>query len=86
MKRQYTTVLCICLTLAAPCWAVYNPRVGRFMQRDPVGAVNPAQITPLVNRAAIFRPQYGSPTANREYHDGMNLYRKSSAVCNAIAG
>jgi len=77
-RRPFTTVFVIFLILStssSTAWAYYNPKLGRFMQRDPVGPVNAAQITPLVNRGAAFVPQYGSPTARAEYHDGLNLYQ-----------
>ena len=75
MWRQYVSVFCIVLMMAQPLWAYYSPRLGRFLQRDQVGPVNPAVITPLVDRGAAFVPDHGVPAAAAEYRDGPNLYQ-----------
>jgi hypothetical protein len=76
--RPFTTVFAILLILATstgPALGYYNPKLGRFMQRDPVGAVNAAQITPLVNRGAAFIPRLTVPWPPDEYYSGPNLYQ-----------
>lgn len=61
MKRDFVAVFGLFLILSQSAWAVYNPQQGRFIQRDPVGAVSAAQVTPLINRGAAFRPIYHVP-------------------------
>jgi len=75
MKTQFTAVFAIFLILSSTTLAVYNPQLGRFVQRDPMGAVNTAVITPLVDRGAAFKPAYPLPRPTAEYRNGMNLYQ-----------
>lgn len=51
---------------------MYNPRLGRFMQRDPVGTpIEPAMTRNVSGRQ--FTQRDPQPTA--QYADGMNLYQ-----------
>ncbi len=77
-RRPFTTVFAIFLILStssSTALAYYNPKLGRFMQRDPVGPVNAAQITPLLDRAAAYRPAYLRLSVADEYANGLNLYQ-----------
>ncbi len=76
-QRPFTSVFAIFLILStstSTALGYYNPKLGRFMQRDPVGPVNAAQITPLVNRGAAFEPVYAVPSPHQDYREGLSLY------------
>ncbi len=70
LSLTITTVL-FCTITSTTADAMYNPRLGRFLQRDPVGLSNsPAAAPRLI------------PT--KQYVDGLNVY--SYAVSNPLHG
>ena len=85
MKRSNLIVVLVCLAgavlVSTNASAMYHPRVGRFMQRDPL----PGPATPM--RADTTGPVIGGrfarrehrpqeiPSASAQYTDGMSLYQ-----------
>ncbi len=62
-KSRMLVVMAGCIFLSSFSFGMYNPEMGRFMQRDPIGTA-PASI----DESNPF-------WVDRQYTDGMNLYQ-----------
>ncbi len=68
-KFRLMFVLVLCALLSSLSFGMYDAKVGRFMQRDPLG------IDPAGNSHNPFKP-------NKQYTDGLNVYEyvKSDSI------
>lgn len=73
MRPQSILIVTLVLLTLAPAsaLAMYHPRMGRFMQRDPHGTVLDPAVRVGSSRAAASG---GAFLARDPYPDGMNLY------------
>jgi hypothetical protein len=65
--------LIVCSVLIAPAKAEYNPKLGRFLQRDPNETAH--FLIAAIAKNAESRAVYVSLVAGGQYQDGINLFQ-----------
>lgn len=88
-NKQLLAVLIFTLLacFASDAQAVYHPKLGRWMQQDPLGRDTTMQqrLGTSAMPSDAFAPTAPTPTPGAGYHDGMNLYEYvGSRIGNAV--